>query len=355
MKAGVCRVMVIEDHETFRGGLLDAIRRLPDLECVGEAATCAETLERFAECDPDVVIVDLSLPDGHGVPLIARLKTIAPACKCVVLSAHDPETFGVWAMRAGGDAYLDKATPTAVICETVLDVWRNGASFAGDHARRALLADGSRRGTDALSDREFEVFLLIGQGRNTKEIAAALALSQKTIDNHKKAIREKLGLADHDKLLRFAALMCRPGPDNGAAVAADRALVAAFESRRLPVAEWTHRAHVRVAFHYLSARAFPVALALIRDGIRRLNATHGKPDAYHETITRAYATVIRARVDADRVHRDSASFLAAWPDLVGEDPLGPLWAHYSRERLLSPEARAGWLPPDLAPLPVVDG
>lgn len=355
MKAGICRVMVIDDHELVRRGLRDTLDRCPEIELVGEAATCAEALDRFAACDPDVALVDLSLPDGNGVELVARLKALAPACKCLVLSAHDPETFGVWALRSGVDGYLDKGTAATALCETVLDVWRNGASFAGDQTRRALLADGSRRGTDALSDREFEVFLLIGQGRNTKEIAAALALSQKTIDNHKKAIREKLGLADHDKLLRFAALMCRPGPDNGAAVAADRALVAAFESRRLPVAEWTHRAHVRVAFHYLSARAFQVALALIRDGIRRLNATHGKPDAYHETITRAYATVIRARVDADRVHRDSASFLAAWPDLVGEDPLGPLWAHYSRERLLSPEARAGWLPPDLAPLPVVDG
>lgn len=374
MKPGICRVLIVDDHEMLRRGLADILDSHPETEVVGQAASCTEAMQGLAGFDPDVALVDLSLPDGSGVELIGRIKATAPLCKCIVLSAHDPETFAVWALRSGADAYLDKATTAAELCATVLAIWRS-RKFSGTHrARREAESEGPhKRGTGALSDREFEVFLLVGQGHTTKEIAASLGLSAKTIDNHKKAIREKLGLADHDKLLRFAALAARPGtaPTAGVGdegVIADRELVADFEARGIPVEAWTHRAHVRVAFYTLRNHDFEKALDRIRHGIRRLNATHGwiasgpaagtidpaKANAYHETITRAYAMVILHRILTARLARDSAAFLAAHPDLVAPDALAPLLVHYTRERLLSPAARAAFVPPDRAPLPAVD-
>ncbi|MCB9527254.1 MAG: response regulator transcription factor [Myxococcales bacterium] len=352
LSADVCRVMIVDDHQVVRIGLASMVAADPAIEVVGEAGSVAEALDRLPAADPDVVLADLELSDGNGVDLIGRVKAVAPNCKGIVFSAHDPETFAVWAMRGGVDGYLDKITTPRAVCDAILEVWRGGQVFAHLRARHEAASDAPRgRGTDALSDREFEVLLLIGQGRNTKEIAGALGVSDKTIDNHKRAIRDKIGLADHDKLLRFASWACRVGPAGRGAAGEDRALVSDFEARRIPVDAWTHRAHLRVAFHYLSTRPYPQALAQLRDGIRRLNATHGKPDAYHETITVAYATVIHARVAADPVPRDSEAFLAANPDLTAGEALAPLSVHYSRERLMSPAARAGFLPPDRAPLP----
>ena len=140
----------------------------------------------------------------------------------------------------------------------------------------------------------------------------------------------------------------------GAAKTDDAEFLARFEAGALPRAEWTHAAHVRVAFLCLRAEAaFEMALGRIRRGIRHHNEAQGiantETSGYHETLTQAWGRLVAAALAHDAgASADAAAFLSAHPGLLRQETL---LEHYSRARLMSPEARAGWLPPDLLPLP----
>lgn len=134
----------------------------------------------------------------------------------------------------------------------------------------------------------------------------------------------------------------------------DGELWQSFIEASIPGAEWTHRAHLRVAWLHLSRMNAADTLECLRTGIRRLNASHGLVESptrgYHETLTRVWLVLVASAMEG-RAFEDSDSFLNHHPDLL--DPKLPL-RFYSRERVFSPEARAAWEPPDLAPLPEVD-
>lgn len=132
----------------------------------------------------------------------------------------------------------------------------------------------------------------------------------------------------------------------------DDELLAAFESTSLPFSEWTHEAHLRIAFQYVRRGGLAAAVAILRERIQAYNAAHGVPTTptrgYHETITRAWAAVMFAVVEDSRFEGDSISFLRSRRDLLATDYL---LRYYSRERLFSMEARCDYVEPDLSPLP----
>jgi DNA-binding NarL/FixJ family response regulator len=203
-------ILIVDDHPMLRRGLASLLASEPDLAVCGEAATCQAALEAIRKHSPDLVIVDLTLEGSDGLDLIKDLKIRHPNIPALVLSMHDEAVYAERALRAGARGYaskqqLDETILVAIRCvfagETYLSEKlkaRLAAQFLGGHA----LETGSPLA--ALSDRELQVFRLIGQGRSTRQIAATLNLSVKTIESHNERIKNKLNLQSATELAHRA-------------------------------------------------------------------------------------------------------------------------------------------------------
>lgn len=207
---GPARVLVVDDHPVVRQGLALLINHEPDLVVCGEAATAAEALKAVADTRPDVAIVDLSLKGTSGLDLIKDIKVRHPGLPVLVLSMSDENVYAERALRAGARGYMMKEEATEKVL-TALRRVLGGAVYLSDAMASRLLsqfvagdAAGGGSPVDRLSDRELEVFRLIGQGLGTGEIAHRLHLSPKTIETHRAHIKAKLGLDSATDLLRQA-------------------------------------------------------------------------------------------------------------------------------------------------------
>lgn len=200
------RVFLVEDHTVVREGLASIIEDEPDLQVCGEASTLADAAARIAEAAPDLVLLDLSLPDGSGLELIRSLASRVPPIPVLVLSMHDEKVHGPRALLAGARGYIMKHEATERVLEGVRAVLRGQRFVSSDVARRVDGMDGGpvRSPVHRLSDREFQVYQLIGQGLGPGEIARRLGLSVKTVETHREHIKAKLGLANGRELMRHA-------------------------------------------------------------------------------------------------------------------------------------------------------
>lgn len=200
------RVFLVEDHAVVRQGLASMINAEPDLEVCGEGKNLAEALPAIAAAAPDVAVVDLSLPDGSGLDLIKRLAAAHPELPVLVLSMHDEKVHAPRALIAGARGYVMKHEATDRVLEAVRAVLKGERFVSPDVSRRVDEGSGGevRLPVERLSDREFQVYQLIGQGVGPGEIAKRLGLSVKTIETHREHIKAKLGLANGRELVRHA-------------------------------------------------------------------------------------------------------------------------------------------------------
>jgi len=203
------RVLIIDDHPIVRRGLTEMINQEPDLEVCGEAADMADALEQVQQRQPDVMVVDLSLKSGHGIDLIEQVKAINPSIRMLVSSMHDESLFAERALRAGALGYLSKQEPAGKLLDAIRQVARGEIYLSSAMSNRLLYAvvggDQLHRNPIAgLSNRELEVFEMIGQGLATKQIAGRLHLSPKTIETHREKIKSKLNLTNSNELNRRA-------------------------------------------------------------------------------------------------------------------------------------------------------
>lgn len=203
-------ILIVDDHPLIREGLTARISAQPDLEVCGEAESVEEALAEFKARNPDLVLVDISLKNGHGLELIKQIKLHNPDAKMLVVSAYDESFYAERALRAGALGYISKQecrenVITAI--RTVLDGHRYlspqmtdqllGMAVAGRDPAAASLVE-------KLTDRELEVYQLIGQAQTTSSIARQLHLSPHTIDSHREKIKAKLGLKNGAELTRHA-------------------------------------------------------------------------------------------------------------------------------------------------------
>jgi DNA-binding NarL/FixJ family response regulator len=203
-------IMIVDDHPLVRSGFRQLIESETDLNVCCEAATMSEALQLIKHCTPDLVIIDLSLPDGNGLELIKRMRAMQTNTLILVSSMHDEDMFAERALRAGAKGYINKqeaGEQVIVAARQVLD----GKVYLSSHmaARLLLEQDGNPRApmlspVEHLSNRELEVFDLIGHGKTTGEIADKLHLSVKTIETHRANIKIKLGLSSAGELTRSA-------------------------------------------------------------------------------------------------------------------------------------------------------
>lgn len=204
------RIVIVDDHPTMREGLIKVIEREADLQIGGEAADARETMAIVEATRPDVVLVDLSLGNENGIELIKDLRTRYPLSLVLVHSMHEDSVYAGRALRAGARGYVAKSEPTENVLKAIREVL-SGEIYLNPALTKELLhtlvADDHPQGASpfgVLSDREFEVFEMMGKGFVTKEIAASLHLSHKTVQAHRDHIREKMGFKDAASLLRFA-------------------------------------------------------------------------------------------------------------------------------------------------------
>jgi DNA-binding NarL/FixJ family response regulator len=202
-------VVIVDDHPIVRRGLKDVIDEAADLEVCGEAADVPEALRQIEAAQPHVVIVDITLGDEDGIELIDYIKSRWPSMKILVSSAHDEETFAGRVLRAGALGFISKREPLLQVVVAVRQVLR-GEVYLSPHTATRLLqlaAVGESLDQDpvqALSNRELQVFQMIGEGLNTREIARRLGISPKTVESHRKVIKTKLNTPTGAQLSRRA-------------------------------------------------------------------------------------------------------------------------------------------------------
>jgi DNA-binding NarL/FixJ family response regulator len=204
------RIMLADDHAVVRRGLRLVLEGEPDLRVVAEAGDGAEAVERGLSPDVDLAVLDVSMPRKTGLQAARELTSRRPDVRVLILSMHDNEQYLFEALRAGASGYVLKSVADRDLVEACRATMR-GEPFLYPGAVRALMRDfveRARRGEDTpddpLTPRETEIVKLIAEARTTREIAAELVISEKTVERHRTNILAKLGMRDRVELVRYA-------------------------------------------------------------------------------------------------------------------------------------------------------
>jgi DNA-binding NarL/FixJ family response regulator len=204
------KVLLVDDHAIMREGLTMLVSHEPDLCVCGEAEDVHSALEAIRQNLPDVVIADITLKEGSGIDLVKDIRTRWPKLPVVILSMHAQSMYAERSFRAGANGYVTKGEASAAIIEAIRAVLGGGVYVSKRLSSEMIVnmfsakSDESRSLVDKLSDREFQVFELIGQGLRTSEIAERLFLSSKTVDAHREHIKRKLNIDSAPDLLKYA-------------------------------------------------------------------------------------------------------------------------------------------------------
>jgi DNA-binding NarL/FixJ family response regulator len=203
------RVLIVDDHPIVRHGLAGLINQQSDMEICGSASNMAEALQQVEAVQPDLAIIDISLEGASGFELIEQMKSKWPGIKVLVSSILDERTFAGRALRAGAAGFISKREATPKIVDAVRHVMRGDIYLSPGMTTRLLqrAAIGEpldRDPAQVLSNRELQVFEMIGDGLTTTQIAEQLDLSPKTVESHRKQIKEKLNVPTSAQLSRYA-------------------------------------------------------------------------------------------------------------------------------------------------------
>ena len=204
------RIFIVDDHPVFREGLAGLIKREPDLAICGEADSAQQALTEIERLKPDLVLVDISLPGRSGLELIKDIQAVSPDTPTLVISMHDETLYAERVLRAGGRGYIMKQEGPEKILRAVRQMFE-GRIYLNDKMSARILDVFSGRRTKAaspisqLTDRELEIFQLIGRGKDSHTIAKQLHLSFKTVDAHRGNIKLKLSLKNGTELICYAA------------------------------------------------------------------------------------------------------------------------------------------------------
>ena len=208
-KNPIKRVLIVDDHPMMRQGLAQLINDEPDLKVVAEADSGTQAVTIVGSQKLDLILLDLSLPDKNGLELIKDIQALKPAVPILVVSMHDEALYSERVLRAGGRGYIMKQEGGKMFLQAIHQVLSGKIYVSEKMSSRILEGFSGRRAEPAspieqLSDREFEVFQLIGQGKGTREIAQHLHLSVKTVEVHRANIKQKLKLKTATDLVRHA-------------------------------------------------------------------------------------------------------------------------------------------------------
>lgn len=201
------RVVIADDHELIREGIKKIVRHSADLKIVGEAADLKQALALIAQVRPDVVVLDISLPDTDGLDGLAELRRHFPNLRVVMLSMHPEERYALAALRAGALGYVSKATGAVDLVEAVRRA-ADGCAYLGPRVSELLAREARcptpRPAHHSLTAREGEIVALIGSGLQIKQVAAELGISISSVNTYRSRIFRKMGLTSNAALIRYA-------------------------------------------------------------------------------------------------------------------------------------------------------
>ncbi len=211
IRKGKVRVLLVDDHPILRKGLAQMINQESDMMVCGEAEDAGKGFELVGTLQPDVAVVDVSLKTGNGIELVKNIKARYPELAVLVLSMHDESLYAERALRAGSLGYIMKEEATEQVLVAIRRVL-NGEIFLSEKMKSRMLQQITSGGRNKvvsspienLTDRELEVFRLIGEGRSTRQIAAELHLSVRTVEAYREYIKSKLNLRNATELVQHA-------------------------------------------------------------------------------------------------------------------------------------------------------
>jgi len=210
IETGKRRIFVVDDHPIVRQGLAQLINNEADLIVCGQGEDAYQSLRAIKEAKPELALVDISLKDSDGIELLKELRAGVPDLPVLILSMHDESLYAERALRAGARGYIMKQEAPQTLISAIRKVLA-GEVYVSEKMGATLLrriVGGKKSGgdlpMDRLTDRELEIFRMIGAGQSVKEIADKLCLSVKTVEAHREHIKEKLNLKGSAELLRFA-------------------------------------------------------------------------------------------------------------------------------------------------------
>lgn len=204
------RILLADDHRLFREGLRTILEQLSEFEIVGEANDGHEALAMAGKLTPDIILLDISMPNLNGIEAARRITDVSPMTRVIILSMHLDQRYVAESLKAGARGYILKDSAVEELTTAIRNVI-NGEIFLGNRVTGVVVSDyvGLAKGKPAsafsiLSGREVEVLQLIAEGRSTKEIASDLKVSVKTIETHRKQIMDKLDIHSVAELTRYA-------------------------------------------------------------------------------------------------------------------------------------------------------
>ena len=203
---GKIRVLLVDDHAVVRAGYEMLLKNSDDIEVLGHAESGEQAIKSYIEQEPDVVVMDLSLPGIGGLEAIRRIKARDAKAKVLVFSMHEDTIFVEQALQAGAKGYIPKSSAPSELADGIRDVSKGGTHIDSKIAESLALnkVRGENTPFSNLSTREFEIFCLLAKGLNTSEIAKQLSISYKTVANYSTQIKNKLEVNTVAELVRMA-------------------------------------------------------------------------------------------------------------------------------------------------------
>lgn len=205
------RVLVADDHAIVREGLGIMLGNQPDMEVVGLATNGREAIRMVDQYQPDVAVMDISMPELNGIEAIQQMLPSHPRMKVIVLSIHETKPYVYRALKAGAKGYLIKETAGLEVVDAVREVYRGErylsqriADLLTDISFRSLENSGKTSPLEQLSPREREILQLVAEGKTSQEIGERLSISSKTVDTYRSRLMHKIGVEDVAGLVKFA-------------------------------------------------------------------------------------------------------------------------------------------------------
>jgi two-component system response regulator NreC len=201
------RVLVVDDHTIVRDGICALLALVKDMEVIGEASNGSEALKMVKDLEPDVVLMDIAMPDMSGLEATRRIRNEFPKTKVIALTQYEDKEFVFPIIEAGASGFISKVAASSDLASGIRSVFQ-GDSYLSPTVARVLVEDyqhkGSRDPYNQLTARERDVLHLVAEGHTTQEIADALVISPKTVEGHKTSLMSKLGIHNRVDLIKYA-------------------------------------------------------------------------------------------------------------------------------------------------------
>jgi DNA-binding NarL/FixJ family response regulator len=205
------RVLIADDHALVRAGIRALVERIDGVVVVGEAGKGSEALELVRQLGPDLILLDITMPDGNGFEVLDQVTKLYPEIRVIVLTVHEAGEYALRAVREGAAGYLPKSAASIELEQAIQTVIR-GERYISPETAQNTIFEVTNRATKrdllaTLSPRQREVLRLIAEGKTTKQIAHVLDISVKTVETHRAQLMERLGIHDVAGLVRYAIIV----------------------------------------------------------------------------------------------------------------------------------------------------